>query len=122
MNEYTTAKIDGYENLNAFGISRMFFSFPDAWYLSILNYPSATEHLMLIRIHASSKKFFIYDPVADRGQKESIRRVLFNSLYRLGSLHFREQILLLWVEGMIGRMLNVMRNKNWIHTIAKRWF
>ena len=71
MNEYTTAKIDGYENSKCLWDFKNVFSFPDAWYLSILNYPSATEHLMLIRIHTSSKKFFIYDPVADRGQKES---------------------------------------------------
>ena len=52
-----------------------YFSFPDAWFLSIINYPTVT-HWMLIWIHARSKTFFIYDPQGEVGQKESIRNAI----------------------------------------------
>jgi hypothetical protein len=51
------------------------FSFPDAWFLSIINYPTVT-HWMLIGIHARSKTFFIYDSQGEVGQKESIRNAI----------------------------------------------
>ena len=71
MNEEPTAKINGschweYKNI---------FSFPDAWFLSIINYPTV-RHWMLIGIHARSKVFFIYDPQGEVGQKESIRNAI----------------------------------------------
>ena len=51
MNEELTAKIDGsslqegYEYSKNHWEYKNIFSFPDAWFLSIMNYPSAT-HLL----------------------------------------------------------------------------
>ena len=81
MNEEPTAKIDesslqeGYEYSKSLWEYKNIFSFPDAWFLSIINYPSST-HWMLIGIHASSKTFFIYDPQGEAGQKESIKNAI----------------------------------------------
>jgi len=81
MNEEPTAKIDGsslqegYEYSKNHWEFKNIFSFPDAWFLSIINYPSAT-HWMLIGIHANSKSFFIYDPQGEAGQKESIKNAI----------------------------------------------
>ena len=81
MIEEPTAKIDGsslqegYEHSKSLWDYKNIFSFPDAWFLSIINYPTAT-HWMLIGIHARSKTFFIYDPQGEVGQKESIRNAI----------------------------------------------
>ncbi len=82
MNEEPTAKIDdgsslqeGYEYSKCRWEYKNIFSFPDAWFLSIINYPTET-HWMLIGIHARSKTFFIYDPQGEVGQKESIRNAI----------------------------------------------
>jgi hypothetical protein len=81
MIEEPTAKIDGsslqegYEYSKSLWDYKNIFSFPDAWFLSIINYPTVT-HWMLIGIHARSKTFFIYDPQGEVGQKESIRNAI----------------------------------------------
>jgi hypothetical protein len=81
MIEEPTAKIDGsslqegYEYSKCHWEYKNIFSFPDAWSLSIINYPTVT-HWMLIGIHTRSKTFFIYDPQGDVGQKESIRNAI----------------------------------------------
>ena len=81
MNEEPTAKMDGSSLQEGYEYSKNhweyenIFSFPDAWFLSILNYPTVT-HWMLIGIHARSKVFFIYDPQGEVGQKESIRNAI----------------------------------------------
>ena len=81
MNEEPTSKIDGsslqegYEYSKTLWEYKNIFSFPDAWYLSILN-NLTVEHWMLIGIHARSKVFFIYDPQGEEGQKESIRNAV----------------------------------------------
>ena len=79
MTEEPTAKIDGsslqegYEYSKSLWEYKNIFSFPDAWFLSILNYYPTATHWMLIGIHARSKVFFIYDPQGEVGQKESIK-------------------------------------------------
>jgi hypothetical protein len=81
MIEEPTAKIDGsslqegYEYSKCHWEYKNIFSFPDAWFLSIINYPTET-HWMLIGIHARSKTFFVYDPQGEVGQKESIRNAI----------------------------------------------
>ncbi len=81
MNEEPTAKIngsslqEGYECSKCHWEYKDIFSFPDAWFLSIINYPTST-HWMLIGIHARSKTFFIYDPQGEVGQKESIKNAI----------------------------------------------
>ncbi len=78
MKEEPTAKIDGsslqegYEYSKNHWDYKNIFSFPDAWFLSIINYPTVT-HWMLIGLHARSKTFLIHDPQGEVGQKESIR-------------------------------------------------
>ena len=81
MIEEPTATIDGsslqegYEFSKSLWDYKNIFSFPDAWFLCIINYPTVT-HWMLIGIHARSKTFFIYDPQGEVRQKESIRNAI----------------------------------------------
>jgi hypothetical protein len=58
------------------GVQEYFFLFPDAWFLSIINYPTVTHWMLIGGIHARSKTFFIYDPQVEVGQKESIRNAI----------------------------------------------
>jgi hypothetical protein len=51
------------------------YSLPDTWFLSIINYPDKI-HWMLVGMHANKKLIFIYDPLADKGQRESVARAV----------------------------------------------
>jgi hypothetical protein len=51
------------------------YSLPDAWFLSIINYPD-NIHWMLVGMHANKGVYFIYDPMADKGQRESVARAV----------------------------------------------
>jgi hypothetical protein len=76
MNEEPTSKIDGsslqegYEYSKTLWEYKNIFSFPDAWYLSILNYLTV-EHWMLIGIHARSKVFSSMTHRVREGKKKA---------------------------------------------------
>ena len=54
---------------------RNIYSLPDSWFFSHINYPD-NQHWMFIGILAAEAKFFIYDPVGDKGYKDSVRAAL----------------------------------------------
>ncbi len=114
MNEEPTAKRDGsslqegYEYSKCHWEHKNIFSFSDAWFLSIINYPTVT-HWMLIGIHARIKTFFIYDPQGEVGQKESIRNAIRVYIDKKAAS-----------SGLVVSCLSSA--KEWIHTIAEHWF
>ncbi len=69
--KYLSKELCPYQNIFQFP--------PDAWFLSMINYPTTAEHWMLIGMHhAKSKTYFIYDPQVDKGQKASVEQALVN--------------------------------------------
>ena len=51
------------------------YSLPDTWFLSIINYPDNT-HWMLVGMQVNKRVYFIYDPLAEKGQRESVARAV----------------------------------------------
>jgi hypothetical protein len=66
---------EGYEASKDLWSYKNIYSNPDSWFLCIINYPDQS-HWMLLGIHAQSFTYFIYDPMADKGQLESVRSAL----------------------------------------------
>jgi hypothetical protein len=66
---------DGYAHSTDLWEYKNIFSLPDAWFLSIINYPD-NVHWMLVGMHVNKGVYFIYDPLADKGQRESVRRAV----------------------------------------------
>ena len=74
--EYTeTALQDGYLASKELWEYRNIYSLPDSWFFSHINYPD-NQHWMFIGILAAEAKFFIYDPVGDKGYKDSVSAAL----------------------------------------------
>ena len=126
--EQPTAKTDGsslqegYENSKSLWEYKNIFSFPpDAWFLSILNHPTV-EHWIMIGIHSRKKQNVLHLWLTGKKKASEMPLVSISKRKLTSILHLRVYLFLLWVEGRNGRMLNVLRNFNWIHTIAERWF
>ena len=66
---------EGYEESKVLWEYKNIFSLPDRWFLSIINYPD-NIHWMLVGMHASKSTYFIYDPMAKKGQIESVTRAV----------------------------------------------
>jgi len=66
---------EGYQHSKDLWEYKNIFSSPDSWFLSIINYPDNT-HWMLVGLHVNKSSYFIYDPMADKGQRESVARAL----------------------------------------------
>jgi hypothetical protein len=66
---------DGYAHSQELWEYKNIYSLPDTWFLSIINYPDNT-HWMLVGMHVNKRLIFIYDPLADKGQRESVARAV----------------------------------------------
>jgi len=66
---------EGYEESQDLWEYKNIFSLPDRWFLSIINYPD-NIHWMLVGMHASKSTYFIYDPMAVKGQIESVAKAV----------------------------------------------
>jgi hypothetical protein len=66
---------DGYAHSKELWEYKNIYSLPDTWFLSIINYPDNT-HWMLVGMHVNKRIYFIYDPLADKGQRESVARAV----------------------------------------------
>jgi hypothetical protein len=66
---------DGYTHSKELWTYKNIYSLPDTWFISIINYPDNT-HWMLVGIHVNKRLYFIYDPLADKGQRESVARAV----------------------------------------------
>jgi hypothetical protein len=66
---------EGYEDSKKLWEYKNIFSLPDRWFLSIINYPD-NIHWMLVGMHASTSTYFIYDPMAVKGQIESVTKAV----------------------------------------------
>jgi hypothetical protein len=66
---------DGYAHSQLLWEYKNIYSLPNTWFLSIINYPD-NIHWMLVGMHANKGIYFIYDPLADKGQRESVARAV----------------------------------------------
>jgi len=74
--DYTEEELqDGYAHSKELWTYKNIYSLPDTWFLSIINYPDNT-HWMLVGMHVNKRIYFIYDPLADKGQRESVARAV----------------------------------------------
>jgi Ulp1 protease family, C-terminal catalytic domain len=66
---------EGYAHSKELWEYKNIYSLPDTWFLSIINYPDNT-HWMLVGMHVNKRTYFIYDPLANKGQRESVARAV----------------------------------------------
>jgi hypothetical protein len=74
--EYTQKSLqDGYLASTELWEYRNIYSLPDSWFFSHINYPD-NQHWMFIGILAAETIYFIYDPIGDKGYKDSVSAAL----------------------------------------------